>query len=48
MVGIPLVILDTTDRLDLEEFIRVHQYHGPGDVDSQWAFQIPQEGLRYY
>jgi len=34
---IPLVILDTTDRLDLEEFIRIHQYTGPGDADSQWA-----------
>jgi hypothetical protein len=34
---IPLVILDTTDRPDLEEFIRVHQYAGPGDVVSQWA-----------
>src|SRR6266511_2683149 len=34
---IPLVIVDTTDRLDLEEFIRVHQYAGPGDADSQWA-----------
>lgn len=34
---IPLVIVDTTDRLDLEEFIRIHQYSGPGDADSQWA-----------
>jgi hypothetical protein len=34
---IPLVILDTSDRPDLEEFIRVHQYSGPGDVVSQWA-----------
>ena len=34
---IPLVILDTTDRLDLEEFIRIHQYVSPGDADSQWA-----------
>ena len=34
---IPLVILDTTDRADLEEFIRIHQYTGPGDVVSQWA-----------
>jgi hypothetical protein len=32
-----LVILDTADRPDLEEFIRVHQYAGPGDVTSQWA-----------
>jgi hypothetical protein len=34
---IPLVILDTSDRQDVEEFIRVHQYSGPGDVISQWA-----------
>lgn len=34
---IPLVILDTSDRPDLEEFIRVHQYSDPGDVISQWA-----------
>ena len=34
---IPLVILDTTERPDLEELIRVHQYVRPGDVVSQWA-----------
>jgi hypothetical protein len=34
---IPLVILDTGERPDLEEFIRVHQYFPPGDVDSQWG-----------
>jgi hypothetical protein len=34
---IPLIILDTTGRPDLEELIRVHQYVGPGDVVSQWA-----------
>jgi hypothetical protein len=34
---IPLVIIDTTNRLDLEEFVRIHQYAGPGDADSQWA-----------
>jgi hypothetical protein len=34
---IPLVIVDTTHRPDLEEFIRVHQYAAPGDADSQWA-----------
>jgi hypothetical protein len=34
---IPLVIVDTTDRLDLEEFIRIHQYVTSGDVESQWA-----------
>jgi hypothetical protein len=34
---IPLVIIDTIDRPDLEEFIRIHQYAGPGDAESQWA-----------
>lgn len=34
---IPLLILDTTERPDIEEFIRVHQYVRPGDVVSQWA-----------
>ena len=34
---IPLVILDTTERPDLEEFIRVHQFFSPGDVTSQWG-----------
>jgi hypothetical protein len=34
---IPLVILDTQSRPDLEEFIRVHQYVGAGDVKSQWG-----------
>lgn len=29
---IPLLILDTTDRPDLEELIRVHQHLTPGDV----------------
>lgn len=34
---IPLVIVDTSERADLEEFVRIHQYAGPGDADSQWA-----------
>ncbi|MCP4316489.1 MAG: hypothetical protein GY789_10850 [Hyphomicrobiales bacterium] len=34
---IPLIILDTTDRPDLDELIRVHEYLPPGDVDIQWA-----------
>jgi hypothetical protein len=37
---IPLVILDTSDRPDIDEFIRVHQTLGPGDVQTQWG-QIP-------
>lgn len=35
---IPLVILDTADRPDVEEFIRVHQTATkPGDVKVQWG-----------
>jgi hypothetical protein len=34
---IPLVILDTSSRLDFEEYIRVHQYVGAGDVKCQWG-----------
>lgn len=34
---IPLVILDATGRPDLEEYIRVHQYVGAGDVRCQWG-----------
>lgn len=34
---VPLLILDTTDRPDLEEFIRVHQYFPPGDVELSWG-----------
>ncbi|MBN1461672.1 MAG: hypothetical protein JXA57_19240 [Armatimonadetes bacterium] len=34
---IPLLILDTTSRPDLQELIRVHGHLGPGDVNSLWA-----------
>ncbi len=34
---IPLVILDTSSRPDLEEYIRVHQYVVAGDVKCQWG-----------
>jgi hypothetical protein len=34
---IPLVILDTTDRADVEELIRVHQHLSPGDAECQWG-----------
>ncbi|MBJ6750975.1 hypothetical protein [Geomonas anaerohicana] len=34
---VPLVILDTTERSDVEELIRVHQYLAPGDVACQWG-----------
>lgn len=34
---IPLVILDTSGRPDVEEYIRVHQYVRAGDVTCQWG-----------
>ncbi|MCW5758201.1 MAG: hypothetical protein KIS90_00340 [Phenylobacterium sp.] len=33
---VPLVILDTTYRPDLEEFIRLHQFVSAGDVAVSW------------
>jgi hypothetical protein len=38
---IPLVILDTTGHPDVEEFIRIHTYVGPGDVTVGWV-QYPK------
>ncbi|WP_145751754.1 hypothetical protein [Nitrospirillum amazonense] len=37
---IPLVILDTTNRPDLSEFIRAHLFLGAGDVSCQWGQMI--------
>ncbi|MGO9356973.1 MAG: hypothetical protein ACLP1D_04770 [Xanthobacteraceae bacterium] len=34
---IPLVIIDTSSRPDLEEYIRLHQYFDAGDVKCQWG-----------
>ena len=34
---IPVLILDTTRREDVEELIRVHKFLPPGDVVSHWA-----------
>jgi|SRR5579875_1071462 len=34
---IPLLILDTSERPDIDEIIRVHAYLSPGDVMSSWA-----------
>jgi hypothetical protein len=37
---VPLIIIDTTNRSDLDEFIRLQEHLPPGDVDSQWG-QLP-------
>jgi len=34
---IPLLILDTRERPEIEELIRVHEHLPPGDVTSQWG-----------
>lgn len=41
---LPLVLLDTSDRPDMAEFIRVHQYSGPGDVRVQWGQVLDHAG----
>jgi hypothetical protein len=42
---IPLVILDTSDRPDIEEYIRIHQTaEKPGDVNTQWGQIEGHEG----
>lgn len=37
---LPLVLLDTSGRPDIDELIRAHQYSGPGDHRVQWG-QLP-------
>jgi hypothetical protein len=34
---IPVVIVDTNLRPDIDELIRVHEYFSPGDVEIQWG-----------
>lgn len=34
---IPVLVLDTTKRRDVDELIRVHQHFGPGDVVCMWG-----------
>ncbi len=34
---IPALILDTSNRPDIDEVIRVHQYCQPGDAESVWV-----------
>ena len=34
---VPLVIVDTSGRPDLEELVRVHKHLPPGDVETQWG-----------
>ena len=34
---VPVLILDTSDRPDIAELVRVHRYLPPGDVASSWG-----------
>ncbi|HYT57741.1 MAG TPA: hypothetical protein VEQ38_23790 [Verrucomicrobiae bacterium] len=34
---IPVLIIDTTDRPDIEDMVRAHKHLGPGDADSVWS-----------
>jgi hypothetical protein len=34
---IPLVILDTSERPDIDELVRVHVHLSPGDASCQWG-----------
>jgi len=34
---IPLVIIDSSERRDIEELVRVHEHLPPGDVKVQWG-----------
>jgi hypothetical protein len=34
---IPLVIIDSSERPDIEELVRVHEFLPPGDVTVQWG-----------
>lgn len=34
---IPLVIIDSAERPDIEELVRVHEHLPPGDVSVQWG-----------
>lgn len=41
---LPLFLLDTAERPDIAEFIRVHESFGPGDVKVQWGKVEGHEG----
>lgn len=34
---VPVLILDTTHRPDIEELVRIHEHLPPGDAISQWC-----------
>jgi hypothetical protein len=34
---IPVLIIDTTERPDIDDMVRAHKHLGPGDADSVWS-----------
>jgi hypothetical protein len=34
---LPVLLLDTSDRPDVAEYIRIHEELGPGDIKYQWG-----------
>ena len=45
-IFIPLLIIDTTDRPDIEEYSRIHEtYESPGDVVVTWGFGDDRQTL---
>lgn len=44
---IPLLIIDTSDRPDIEELVRVHEHVKTGDVEGQWAEVKGRKGKIY-
>lgn len=43
--NIPLLILDTSSRPDIETMVRAHQEFGPGDATSFWSFKKRRLGI---
>jgi hypothetical protein len=41
---LPVLLLDTSQRPDLAEYIRVHRSFEPGDVNTQWGQVAGHEG----
>jgi len=33
----PVLIIDTTNRPDIDEYVRIHEHSGAGDVKTQWG-----------
>src|SRR5204863_9386185 len=42
---VPVLIVDSTDRQDIEEYVRVHQDYGAGDVITTWGMDLRSKDL---